>query len=271
MIQTLKKINTAPKIINYTQPLVVTSVTDNWAARSKWTPNFFIETYGDRTFPIRDFSNSKFHGDFKNIQMTLKEYFQYWQAIGNEKPEKNLYFANWLFETCTPELMKDFKLPSFLGEDLFHRMPKSLKYDRNWLFFSHPYVDTPAHVDTLYTSAWLTMIEGSKKIRMIAPEHTVHFQNLSNLEDKKELEYCEKNNIPILETIIKPGDFLFMPGGWLHHVTSFEKNILLTGNILDETCITKYFDLILEKAGPRQDIIGLKNNVLAELGVNYGA
>lgn len=244
--------------LDLSYPVLVKNATTHWDALQKWTPEFFRKEHGETTVKIRDFSNPSKGVYYQNIHMTIREYFDYWDSLDETPPNKNWYFANWLYENDSTELSDDYDLPFYLGPDLIEFLPESFQYPRKWLFVGHKFCDTPAHVDTLHTSAWLTMIYNRKRVRMVSPSYSRHFFRLENLRCQSSLDYCSSEGIPVIDVEIERGDLLIIPGGWLHHVFSREPNIMLTGNFLSASDSEQFFDEITEKSGSREQVDQLR-------------
>lgn len=246
---------------DYSKPTLLKGTAKSWLALEKWTPDFFADRFGDLDFPVRKFEVPGLGINPSKKMMKVRDYIKYWSSIDKDVPEEILYFANWLYEKDAASLNEDFELPRIFTNDLMDLLPKNLQYPRRWLFFGHQHCNTPAHVDTLFTSAWLAMIAGRKKVRMVAPEYATYFSNLQDLDCPRTRQFVDEVGIPVREEIIGPGDILFIPGGWLHHVTSLEPNILLTGNFLDPICKDRFFDEIMQKAGNTSKLAMIKKNL----------
>jgi AMMECR1 domain-containing protein len=251
---------------DFKRPKVLRGAAKEWSALSKWTPQFFAEKFGDLIVPIRKFDKPGVGYQPSNVSMSIREYLKYWCSLGNTEPKEILYFANWLYEKEGSFLNNDFNLPICFTNDLIDLLPKSLQYPRRWLFWGHQYCSTPGHVDTLYTSAWLAMIIGRKRVRMVSPEYSQCYPILQDLDSPQSIEFCEFHKIPIVEEVIEPGDILFIPGGWLHHVTSLEPNLLLTGNFLDPICKDMFFTEILRKTDQAQGVLKIKRDLEIQMG-----
>lgn len=216
------------------RPVKILGLADTWLAMDKWTEDFFRESYGDLIVPVRKYKNS--NSIYEKIHMKLSVYLDYWNTINDYKASElgMLYLADWEITRQQSPLVNDFTTPIYFQDDWFDTFPKDLKFGRTWIFMGHPYVSTPLHQDTFASSAWLTMIQGKKNIRLISPEYADFINKKGSLFDEKYVSELFDKNIPIHEVTIERGETLFIPGRWFHEVRNVDKNIMLTKNFLDK-------------------------------------
>lgn len=213
------------------KPIKILGLTDLWPAQQKWNEQFFREMYGELIVPVRKYQTST----YEKIHMKLASYLDYWTSIDNlNSVQDHLYLADWEISRQQTPLLKDFSTPIYFHSDLLNELPKELKFGRTWIFIGHPHVYTPLHQDTFSTSAWLTMMQGSKIIRLVPPQYGVSLNKNSSLFEKTTLDSLSEKNIPIFDVTIEEGDTLYIPGKWFHEVRNVNKNIMLTQNFLDK-------------------------------------
>ena len=78
---------------------------------------------------------------------------------------------------------------------------------------------SPAHFDP--HGVLLTQVQGRKRVRLTAPSQLAMFDQLDGY-------YATRTDVPALETVLEPGDALFIPVAWFHEVTSLDPSITLS-------------------------------------------
>lgn len=244
-------------------PIKILGLTDNWPAQKKWNEQFFRKMYGELIVPVRKYQEST----YEKIHMKLASYLDYWATIGNHpnSVQALLYLADWEISRQQTPLLNDFSTPIYFHSDLFNELPKELKFGRTWIFIGHPHVSTPLHQDTFSTSAWLTMMQGSKIIRLVAPQYGDSFDKKSSLFEKTTLNSLSEKNIPVFEVTIEEGETLYIPGKWFHEVRNINKNIMLTQNFLDKWNFLNFTVEFEEKFNqPVKKIIAERNKFIQQ-------
>ena len=93
-------------------------------------------------------------------------------------------------------------------------------------------VVTPLHHDTIQLMH--THIVGRKRWRFVSPLQTPLLHNQVGVFSKIRLEQAYAGRYPlppevrVIEEILEPGDTLFLPVGWWHHVESLDNCISLS-------------------------------------------
>jgi ribosomal protein L16 Arg81 hydroxylase len=80
----------------------------------------------------------------------------------------------------------------------------------------------------------MAQVRGHKRVRLVAPYDLARVRNdrhcYSRVDvEKPDLElYPEFRDVTVTEVEIGPGDLLFLPVGWWHHVRGLEVSITMT-------------------------------------------
>jgi hypothetical protein len=218
------------------KPVVLTDVMSNWRALD-WTWNGLSERYGTTEINVSLYN----HGWYKasdSRQMSLKSFIEGaltadWQSFPFYVRDSWELFGN------HPELTSDCPVPPHFF-DWFSRLPGlSRPYPR--LFIGPSGAITPLHVDIWETHSWLTQLVGRKRWVLISPHDRQFLASVQRL-GKGLTKYAvdpENPDFPKtfprvrpLEYTLGPGETIFVPSGWAHHVRSLESGISITGNFL---------------------------------------
>ena len=254
--------------------LLLDGLQEPWPARTKWDASYFRSRFGELVVPVRAYGLG---GDkpYAKQSMTLAAYLDYWEQLpvgSDSAPSPNLYLAEWNFVHQCPALLEDFATPEYFAPDWIDRLPANLQFGRLWIFIGHPAVDTPAHTDTFGTSAWLSMVRGTKSVRLIHPDSAhVVTKGIDLFSDEVEAS-LHAQNVVLYEAIITEGDTLFIPGRWFHQVKNLDKNIMVTKNFVDSANVLGFLsDFETRVLGPVRALRGLRNKFLADQIGSSGA
>jgi len=210
------------------KPVIITDVVKDWKAFKKWTLDFFRSEYGSIKTDVID-SNSK-----TRISMTIADYLDYMSACDRDQI---LYIDEWRISS-TPALYEDYNVPVHFP-DWLQRLPKKLleKYHLNysWLFIGPKDASIGLHTDPLNTSAWLALISGRKKFIFFTPDQQdfLYDGKVDAFNPNLEKFPLYANAKPI-EVILEPGEIIYTPSKWWHHVKNLEDSIAVTHNGIDE-------------------------------------
>jgi Cupin-like domain len=93
---------------------------------------------------------------------------------------------------------------------------------------------TPMHRDL--GNVYLAQIMGRKLIRLVPSKELHLMYNEFGYHSEADFDALSFDDFPLLkgahiiEEVIRPGDFLFIPVGWWHFVKSLDTTITITGN-----------------------------------------
>jgi len=230
---------------------LVLDATSGWEALQKWTLEHFHEQYGDLTVSVT-------HVGGKRAECKLAEYIENFPEVRldeaqalSAKPGQTPYLRGWFFEAQAPELLQDFTVPT-LFQDWFERLPKAWRPPFHWIFLGPRGSCTPMHIDPTLTHAWLAQIQGRKRFLLFPPNAvcTVHDAATGTFVDPYHPDMEKYPNFSMsrgLEVVLEPGDFLYIPPNWAHHVTCIDDSLSLTFNFLPKEHFSAVRTLFLMK------------------------
>lgn len=218
------------------QPLLIEDVVGHWNACEKWSNDYLIKYCGNNIVNIFLYKKG-FFDDYKNFacedgyvdenfQKTVKykEYIN--DYIGNDK--YNSYLSQ-NFEKCFPEIIKDINYPVYFNRKPFLQLFHGFS---NKNFSS----TTPLHFDAVHNI--FIQIRGRKKILLFPPSNYLSFYP-AGVDDNRGLQDFSKvdpNRLNLelfpkfpweerIEVLLQPGEMLYIPPFWWHHVTAIDENI----------------------------------------------
>ncbi|MDZ8237946.1 MAG: cupin-like domain-containing protein [Nostoc sp. ChiQUE01a] len=222
------------------QPFVIEDVAKDWDASKKWCHQYLIEQCGNNLVPVRFYHPNFWHNSenyaYEDGYEPKKE-IKFHEYINNhiEKTvqENNLecYLSEAYFEDRFPELVRDITYPEYFDRKAFVTF---------WYGFSSKNFSstTNLHFDPLHNI--FAQIRGRKRILLYPPSDYLSFYppldgtsgvgfnskvnpDLSNLELFPKFPRQDK-----IEITLQPGEILYIPPFWWHHLTAVDENISLS-------------------------------------------
>ena len=234
-------------------PCVLAGLQEGWPAREKWTPAFFRDQHGDLPVAVARGANWG--------QMRLRDYVdRLGEAaavragggaearagdvagiVGSDGAEgETPYLRTWNFLDDLPELRRDFN-PGAHFADLFKALPESMQPPFEWLFIGPAGSHTRLHVDVWGTDAWLAQLQGLKRFTLFHPAHrkflerddgpggACHWVDLRAPDAELFPDFAQAVAI---ETVLEPGEVIYLPRKWPHAVDGLTDTVSLTVNFM---------------------------------------
>ncbi|RZC87778.1 hypothetical protein C5167_028230 [Papaver somniferum] len=239
------------------KPVLLTELAETWPARSSWTMDKLVKTYGDTAFKISQRSSKK-------VTMKFKDYVSYMNVQHDEDP---LYIFDDKFGEVAPGLLNDYSVPHLFQEDLFDVLDGDQRPPYRWLIIGPERSGASWHVDPGLTSAWNTLLCGRKRWALYPPGRvplgvTVHENEDDgdiNIETPTSLQWwldfyplLADHDKPI-ECTQLPGETIFVPSGWWHCVLNLEATVAVTQNFVN----SKNFEYVCLDMAPGRRHRGL--------------
>jgi len=202
------------------RPVVLTGMMRDWKALSRWTPEYFKRRWGEVTVRVAsgregtDFYDLNVHAISRTVRFADFVDYVETQRRGNDA---YLVANNDGLREKLPELAKD------LG--FFRGLLDRRRLDGHvYLWYGPGGTVTPLHHDT--ANILFCQVRGRKRFTLIEPWWTqlvrdcLSFYSFIDAEapDLRRMPYLAK--VPRLTVTLGPGDALFLPAGWWHHVRS---------------------------------------------------
>ncbi|CAH1119822.1 unnamed protein product [Phaedon cochleariae] len=208
------------------QPVKLKGCMEHWPASKKWLDiNYLLKIAGDRTVPI-EVGSHYVDENWSQKLMTLREFItrHYLSDSGNVG-----YLAQHnLFEQIS-ELKEDIHIPEYccLSTDY----ENSTDPDIN-AWFGPGNTVSPLHHDP--KNNILAQVYGSKQVVLFSPKDTPYLyphedKLLNNTAQVNPIDpdlekFQEYSKASMYKCLLEPGEMLFIPVKWWHHVTSLEKS-----------------------------------------------
>jgi hypothetical protein len=259
-------------LAGFGKPIVVTDTLNSWPALSRWSFDLFKARYGSDNVAPRIFSG--FDGlKFQKIKMmALRDYLDYLDA--SEEPTPGLWidavtlhpcqapaepqryplYLAWSVFALHPELLEDIELSPKFVEDWLPYLPEAFhkvldgatKYFSAGILIGPRNAQIGLHYDVLETHAYLAQIIGKKRCTLFSPEDSAALYDGRVNPDSPEFEkFPFFRNVTAYECTLEPGELLFIPNRWWHHVVALEKSITVNYNFFNRVNFSAYLTHIL--------------------------
>jgi hypothetical protein len=209
-------------------PVVFTDAMRNWKALRKWSPDYFAKRLGDLDIEVtmdraRDPDYDMHTREHSRI-VKLRDFVRRIQEASSATNDFYMVANNHAMERGgMGVLMNDVIMdPSYFDRDRA-RGAVSL-----WL--GPGGTVTPLHHDT--TNIVFHQVFGQKRFLLISPFETALLRHARGVYCDLDPEHPERHpalaGVPIAEVVLAPGDALFIPVGWWHHVRALEASISIS-------------------------------------------
>lgn len=214
-------------------PVVITDLVTRWPAFARWTPAYFKERFGHAEVQMTDGRNANPDYDYqreKHFAPTRMDAFVDRVLAAGETNDFYLIARN--YNTARPELA-----PLFDEVDWTHGyLDRETARKGSALWFGPAGTVTPLHHDT--SNILFAQVYGRKRIYLVSPLETALWHGARAMyadwdPDRGEAEFTrrpELRDVLLREVVLEPGEALFIPVGWWHHVRSLSVSISLALN-----------------------------------------
>lgn len=212
-------------------PVVIRKLSHEWPAYTKWNWDYFKQLVGDKKVPLYNNVKSDAYTPI-NTADDYKTFGEYIDMISKGPAAWRIFLFN-IFDHA-PQLINDFSWPEHLMKGFIKKYPM--------LFTGGAGSITHLHFDIDLSHIFHTQFAGRKRVLMFPYKEQYKlyrkpFEVLSLADFSK---YYEQNGTPDYERFpalklaqgldftMEPGDTLFMPAGYWHHMEYLESGFAMS-------------------------------------------
>jgi Cupin-like domain len=206
-------------------PVILTGMMQDWSAMSRWCPQYFKNNYGSTEVEIQTGRNAdpeyEINANYHKKKVTLSEYVDM-VVNGGETNDYYLVANNANLEREElKSLLNDMVFPEFMDSNDIRQ--------RVFFWFGPAGTVTPLHHDPL--NLMMAHVTGRKRWRLISPNYTPLLYNHIGVFSKVDLEKPDYEKYPLfkqarmMETVLEPGEIIFIPVGWWHQVKALDVSL----------------------------------------------
>ncbi|MGB8420717.1 Stf0 family sulfotransferase [Paraburkholderia sp.] len=211
------------------RPVVIQNLMSEWRAIARWTPEYLKRTVGNRNVEVmtgRD-ANPKCEMN-AHRNRTEVPFDDYVDMVFSGKVTNDYYMVpnnRFLQKPEAQPLLRDFAA-----------FPQYLRSTNNgagcFLWFGPAGTVTPLHHDT--SNILLAQVVGRKRYRIIPAAQWQYIYNSTGVFSDVDCERPDLVQFPkfrhatVIDLVVQPGEVLFMPVGWWHHVRALDVSMTIS-------------------------------------------
>jgi len=212
-------------------PVVIKNLAKDWPASTKWNWDYFKQLVGDKKVPLYNNVKSDAYTPINKAD-DYKTFGEYIDMISKGPAAWRIFLFN-IFDHA-PGLTKDFTWPEHLMKGFVKKYPM--------LFTGGAGSITHLHFDIDLSHILHTQFAGRKRVLMFPFEeqHKLYRKPFEVLSMADFSHYYKENGSPDYEKfpalklaegfdfILEPGDTLFMPAGYWHHMEYLDSGFAMS-------------------------------------------
>ncbi|MCT7972555.1 cupin-like domain-containing protein [Laspinema olomoucense] len=207
-------------------PVILTGIMGNWQALSRWNPEYLKQEYGEVAVEVQfnRESNPLFEREKEKHRQQMKM-GEYVDLIVQGGKTNDYYMVPFNGNFDSPELKPLLKEVEIFTDYI----DPSNQTACIFFWFGPEGTITPLHHDPC--NVLLSQVYGKKRIRLISPNQKALLYNYVGVYSEVDLlnpdyeKYPRFKDVEIIEVILEPGEVIFLPVGWWHHVEALDISI----------------------------------------------
>lgn len=208
---------------NPRKPVKLKGCIEHWPALQRWSNvKYILEKIGPRTVPV-EIGSSYTSSEWSQKLMTVRSFIETYM-LKNNTPVG--YIAQHQLFNQIVELLDDIREPEYCClSDTYEKSGDGVDVNA---WFGPAHTVSPMHYDPKHNL--LTQIVGSKAILLADPkynddiypyEDALLFNTSQVNPEKPDFDQFPKfKDVPLMQCVLEPGDMLYIPPKWWHHVRS---------------------------------------------------
>ncbi|KAI8082870.1 uncharacterized protein BX664DRAFT_339297 [Halteromyces radiatus] len=255
-------------------PVVLIHGTDHWKAHTSWTEKYFSDRYGKDLYKVGEDNEGNnvymkmkhflhyCHHDAKKDDSPLYIFDSgFYKDRKKKKPQQSSSSSDNDDDDKMKEqhldsgsLLDDYEVPDYFADDLFKLAGSQRRPPYRWLVIGEARSGTGIHTDPLGTSAWNALLKGHKRWALFPPNTPKNivdppmkpydhegvswfsqvFPKFHMRDDPTDVRTLGQR-LGMVEVLQRPGEIIFVPGGWHHVVMNLDMTIAVTQNFCSPT------------------------------------
>ncbi len=216
------------------RPLIIEDMAKSWPALEKWTPDFFKTEHGDKQVKVYDDNFVVPGKKYMSVARTIP-LSEYIDQVTNTSQNLRMFLYN--IKSEIPEMVDDIIFP-----DLVDDLSKKFVF----MFFGCKGSVTQMHFDIDMSHVFHTAISGKKTITLFPFEqgkqlHRYPFtcRSYVDVHNPDFEQYPGLKDVKGFQVTMEPGETLFIPSGYWHHLVYDEACLAISLRCANSTLMGK--------------------------------
>jgi ribosomal protein L16 Arg81 hydroxylase len=211
------------------RPVILLDAMCSWRALSAWTPDYLKATCGNAAVEVMTRRNTDRQYEINLPQHREAMRFAEYVEMVTNGDETNDYYL-----VANNHMLQNPEFEPLLGD--IEPFPEYLAPEtwagRVFLWYGPAGTLTPLHHDV--GNIFMAQVRGRKRITLIAPYQTHFVYNDLGVFSAVDCEKPDYVKHPLfahankIEVVLEPGEVLFLPVGWWHHVRALDVSITVS-------------------------------------------
>lgn len=239
VVDSISKKDFHENYVKHSKPVVIKSLTNNWAAKQKWNYEYFKSLAGDKIVPVYDNTIPTANSAVNKPDGEMK-FSEYLDRIASGPTELRIFLFN-IFDHI-PGLVNDFTYFDDICGGFLKKYPM--------MFFGGAGSKVFLHFDMDLSHVFITQFNGKKRVILFDNEYSEALYKLPFMvQSYIDPEKPDYDKYPALrgaqgyETVIENGETLFMPSGIWHYMNYLEGGFALSLRSMETPITTKLHGL----------------------------
>lgn len=247
------------------KPVVMTDLAKEWPAYSKWNWQYFKEIVGDKKVGLYNNVKSDAYTPI-NTADDYKTFGEYVEMIQQGPAAWRIFLFN-IFDHA-PQLIEDFTWPEHLMTGFVKKYPMLFTGGQGSITHMHFDIDLSHIIHTQFAGRKRVLLfEYTEKNKLYRkPFEVLSLADFSHYAENRGNPDFEK--FPALkyakgyEVVLEPGDTLFMPAGYWHHMEYIDSGFAMSLRALQKSLSGKLngawnlfgmrsIDTVMKKTNPK--------------------
>lgn len=209
------------------RPVIITGMLEHFAARSKWNLDYFAQRFSDRMVEVQFGRNADPQYELNSIAHKRQIPFGEYVGMVRDCGSSNDFYMTANNDSKNRESLKELwedvgTLPEYLNES---------GSGSGFFWFGPKGTITPFHHDL--TNNFMSQILGRKRVKLIAPCDLPKVYNQRHCFTDIDAKAVDLKRFPAMTGVtihdveLAPGEILFLPVGWWHHVEALDTSVTL--------------------------------------------
>lgn len=253
------------KYYQLNKPLVITGLAREWPAFTKWNWDYFKEIVGDKKVALYNNVKSDAYTAI-NTADDYKTFGEYVDMIQKGPAAWRIFLFN-IFDHA-PQLINDFTWPEHLMKGFVKKYPMLFTGGESSITHMHFDIDLSHILHTQFAGRKRVLLfeHGEKNKLYRKPFEVLSLADFSNYSAQN--GNPDYNKFPALkhargyEIVLNPGDTLFMPAGFWHHMEYIDSGFAMSLRAMQGSLTGKLsgvwnlfgmrgIDTLMKKTSPR--------------------